>query len=336
MIIAIHKTKNGFDERWIKYCEKNHIQYKIVNCYRSDIIEQLADCDALMWHYHHGLAADAKFAKGLLFSIEQAGKKVFPNFQTAWHFDDKVGQKYLLEAVGAPLVQSDVFYSEKEALKWIENTTFPKVFKLRGGAGSYNVKLIREKRIARKYVKKAFRKGFSQYNPLSNLKERWYHYRKGHSSITYVLKGLARFFHKPPFARLVGNEKGYVYFQEFIPNNTFDIRIVVVGDKAFALKRFTREGDFRASGSGNIVYDKAQIDERCVKIAFDVSKKLTTQCLAYDFVFNKENDPQIIEISYGFAADAYDACKGYWDSELNWYSGSFNPYGWMIEELRNE
>ena len=44
-MIAIHKS-SGFAERWIAYCQQENIDYKIVNCYDSDIIEQLKDCDA--------------------------------------------------------------------------------------------------------------------------------------------------------------------------------------------------------------------------------------------------------------------------------------------------
>ena len=95
MKIAIHKS-TGFSERWLSYCRGKNIEYKIVNAYDSDIIEQLRDCDAFMWHYSHISYKDALFAKQLLFSLQQAGKKVFPNFNTAWFFDDKIGEKYLL------------------------------------------------------------------------------------------------------------------------------------------------------------------------------------------------------------------------------------------------
>ena len=44
--------------------------------------------------------------------------------------------------------------------------------------------------------------------------------------------------------------KDYVYFQKFLPNNKYDIRIVVIGDRAFGFIRYNRENDFRASGSG--------------------------------------------------------------------------------------
>lgn len=333
MKIAIHKSI-GFSKRWIEYCEKNHIDYKIVNAYDSDIIQQVADCDAFLWHHYHADYKDVLFAKQLLFSLQQAGKKVFPDFNTGWHFDDKVGQKYLLEAIGASLVPSYVFYSKKEALDWVGRVDFPKVFKLRGGAGADNVRLVHTKNEARRIVRKAFGKGFSQYSSLDNLKERWRKYRLGKTDLNDVLKGMLRVFYKPDFARMHAPEKGYAYFQDFIANNTFDIRVCVVGDKAFALKRLTRDGDFRASGSGNIVYDKSQIDERCIQVAFDVNKKLKSQSTAFDFVFGEENEPLIVEISFGYTINAYDDCEGYWTEDMQWHEGShFDICGWMVENI---
>ena len=272
-------------------------------------------------------------ARKILFALEHAGINVFPNFHTAWHFDDKVGQKYLLEAIDAPMIPSYVFYDKKEALIWAEGTTYPKVFKLKGGAGAANVKLVRSKKEATQLINKAFGKGFSQFNKLGNLKERYRKYKSGKDSLLGVAKGFGRLVIPTEFAKLQSRERGYVYFQEFVPNNNFDIRIIVIGHKAFAIKRMTRENDFRASGSGKIIFDKNQIDERCVQISFDVNNKLNCQSVAYDFVFDKSNNPLIVEISYGFAMEAYDACPGYWDSSLQWHEGKFNPQGWMVEEL---
>ena len=332
-MIAIHKS-SGFAERWIAYCEKNNIAYKLVNAYDSDIVSQVKDCNAFMWHFYHKSYKDQLFAKQLLFSLQTAGIRVFPNFNTAWHFDDKVGQKYLLEAVGAPLVPSYAFYTKHEALQWINKTDFPKVFKLRGGAGAENVKLVHSKTEARKLVKKAFGQGFKQYNATSSIKERWRKYRLGKSGFKDVLKGIIRLIFPPDYARMISPEKGYVYFQNFIPNNNSDIRVVVVGDKAFALKRLTRKGDFRASGSGNTIYRKEEIDERCVKIAFEVNEKLKAQSIAYDFVFDKENNPLIVEISFGYSAPAYDHCEGYWTVDMQWHAGeNFDFCGWMVEDL---
>ena len=130
MKIAIHHRKGSFSERWIAYCQQHGIEYKLVNVCRPDIIEQVKGYDAFMWHHHHADYRDALFAKQLIYSLETAGIRCFPNAHTTWHFDDKVGQKYLLESVGAPLVPSYVFYTKKDALEWVRHTDFPKVFKL--------------------------------------------------------------------------------------------------------------------------------------------------------------------------------------------------------------
>ena len=333
MKLAIHDSKMGFHPRWVAYCEENNISYKIVNCYISNIIQQLQDCDALLWHHGQNNSKDIIIAKQILFALEHTGFIVFPDFNTAWHFDDKVAQKYLLERINAPMVSSYAFVDKKESLKWVETTSFPKVFKLRGGAGSANVKLARTRKQAIKLVNKAFGKGFRQYDKWQNLKDRIQKYKSGKTSFFDVMKGIARLNIEPDFSKTIGSERGYVYFQDFIPNQDSDTRIIVIGNRAFALKRMVRDDDFRASGSGEFYYERELFDERCIEISFSINKKIKSQSLAVDFVFNENNDPLVIEISYGFAAAGYDQCPGFWDNNLNWHQGKFNPQAWMVEDL---
>src|SRR5690606_24051697 len=84
-------------------------------------------------------------------------------------------------------------------------------------------------------------------------------------------------------------EKGYVYLQKFLPDNNFDTRIIVAGNKAFGIRRFNRKNDFRASGSGKIDFAANQIDTHMVEIAFKVTEDLKAQCLAFDFVYEDSN-----------------------------------------------
>lgn len=331
-MIAIHNSPSGFHPRWVKYCEDNNIPYKLVECHANDIIQQLIDCNSLMWHHSQNNPKDLMAAKPILFALEQAGVKVFPEFNTNWHFDDKLGQKYLLEAISVPFVPTYVFYEKRLALEWVAKTNFPKVFKLRGGAGSANVKLAKTKNDAKILIRKAFGKGFSNYDALSSLKERWRKWSLGKASHTDVVKGIIRFVYPPPYAKASGREFGYAYFQDFIPNNDHDIRVIVIGDKAFAIKRMVRKNDFRASGSGNILYDKHHFSESDIKLAFEIHVKLRSQCTAMDFVY-QNNHPLLVEVSYGFVPEGYDLCPGYWDANLTWHEGKFNPYGWMVEEV---
>lgn len=333
MKIAIHHKLGSFSERWIDYCKENNIPFKIVNAYDYDIIKQVKDCDVFMWHHHHNDFKDSITAKRILFALEHAGVSVFPDFKTGWHFDDKVAQMYLLQAISAPLVPSFVFYNKSEALQWANTTSYPKVFKLKGGAGASNVKLVKNQSQAIKYINKAFGKGFSQFDSWQYVKDRFGKYKSGSISFVSFIKSLGRLVFKTEYSKLQSKEKGYIYFQEFIANNDSDIRVIIVDGKAFAIKRMIRDNDFRASGSGKIIYDKHQINESCIRAAFEINNKIKSQSIAFDFVFDESNNPLVVEISYGFASSAYDACPGYWDSQLNWHEGKFNPQGWMIESL---
>lgn len=333
MKIAIHPSRNSFSERWIAYCERKGIPYKLVNAYDTDIVAQLADCDCFLWHHHHANYRDALFARQLLYSLQMAGKRVFPDFRTGWHFDDKVGQKYMFEALGLPLVPSYVFYDKSSALRWIARTDFPKVFKLRGGAGASNVRLVHTKSQARRLVRRSFGRGFVSYNRWEMFGDSCKKFLQRKGSFFNVCKSLIRLFVGTTFSKMHGTERGYAYFQDFIPNNDYDIRVVVTGNKAFAIKRNVRKGDFRASGSGDIEYDRTTIDERCVKLAFEANLLIQSQSAAFDFVFNDNVQPLIVEISYGYTAKGYDKCPGYWTDDMIWHQESFVPQEWIIDNL---
>ncbi len=330
-MIAIHRSETGFHPRWVSYCKAQGIPFRQVDCYGDDLIRDLEGCRALMWHHSQGNPKDKLVAKPILFALEQAGIQVFPNFYTHWHFDDKVGQKYLLEALGAPLVPTHVFLEKNRALAWLEQAEFPLVWKLRGGAGSQHVKLIRSKAEAKRKIDQAFGWGFLNYDARANLNERWRKYRLGKISFNELLKGIARFGYPPEYARIGGRERGYVYFQDFVPGNDSDIRVIVIDGKAFAMKRLVRSGDFRASGSGAFQLEREVFDERCIRIAFEISRQLRAQCVAFDFVFSRENEPLILEISYGFTKEPYYDCPGYWTEDMKWHEGTFNAQSWMVE-----
>lgn len=336
MKIAIHHREGSFSDRWTTYCQEKGIEYKLVNAYDSDIVQQVEGCDAFMWHFHQSDYRDMQFAKALILSLEAKGIRCFPDSKTCWHFDNKVWEKYLLEAIGAPLVPSYVFYTKTEALRWARSTCFPKVFKLKGGASASNVRLAHTRKEAVKLIDQCFGRGIRHYRWKERFKESLRKYKEGKASLHELLRPFKYALKRYPtqFDHYHGREMGYAYFQDFIPNNTFDMRVWVVGDKAFGIKRPVREGDFRASGGGNRIYDYRQFDERCARIAFEVSKKLETQSLTFDFVFDPDNQPLIVEISYGTPVEGYDPCEGYWSDDLVWHAGVHPEFcGCMVEDL---
>ena len=334
MKIAIHKStrKGYFSDRWISYCKENQIPFKEVNCYDSDIVQQLSDCDALMWHFSHADIKDFLFAKQLIKSLEGKGLITLPNYSSCWHFDDKVAQKYLFDSQQIPSPKSFVFFEREKAYEWAKTTSYPKVFKLRSGASASNVYLANNISEARALIKKAFGKGFRQFNRKTGVYDAFKHFLKGSGYFKELGKSLGKLVIHSTYERYKGKERGYVYFQDFIPNNKFDTRIIVIGSKAYGMNRQVRPMDFRASGSGRFIYEPEQINKDAVRLAFKVSKELNFNVMSYDFIFKNET-PLIIEISYGFATKGSSKSLGYWDENLNWHSGKIAAEDWMVETV---
>ena len=334
-MIGIHERPGSFSDRWISYCTEKGIPFRRVDCLATDVERQCDGLDGLLWHWTHVDPASLLVARQIIASLERKGIVVFPNVNTCWHYDDKVAQKYLLEAIGAPLIPTWVFTNEADAMRWIEGATWPKVFKLRCGAGSKNVRLVRSRRQAAGLCRQAFGKGFpAAAGYLTDMQTRL---RKTKTAREFRerLARAPRTLQTVLFLqRRMPRQQGYVYFQQFLPGNTFDTRVTIIGDRAWGFIRRNRPNDFRASGSGTIISEHEKIDKRCVDIAFGVADRIGTQSLAFDFLLNAQQEPMIAEISYCFwpSADQH-ACEGQWDGQGVWHPGHVWPEEAILEDL---
>jgi len=337
MKIAIHRRNGSFSDRWIEYCENNRINFIIVNAYSNSIVQDLEGCIGFMWHWHHTDYKAHILARQLTHTLEIKGIKIFPSLDTCWHFDDKIAQKYLFESLNLPYIKTEVFYDKKDAIKWVNETTFPKVFKLKGGAGSSNVVLIKNKNDAIKKINIAFKRGFNLVERSSYFKRKLYNFKndKTWKNFLKLNKGIYKYLFPNKENYLLPVQKGYVYFQDFVDNNTYDTRTVTIGERTLGVRRYNRQNDFRASGSGKVRFTRELIDIEAVKLSFKIAKKLNSQSLACDFIY--ENDMlKIVEISYGIKAGLpSEDFMGYWDDSLNWYEGGFKVEYWMIEDFIN-
>lgn len=338
--IAIHQRVGSFSDRWIEYCDMNSISYQIVNCMDDDIIQQLENFDVLLWNWPHMSRADLLTAPYIINAAESMGLKVFPSTKTCFTFDNKIAQKFQFEAINAPLVQTSVFYDKQSALEWIGNADFPLVFKLSKGAGAMNVKLLRNKDEAIRLINKAFSQGFkpSGGHLKENLGKLKNHQTRRKFDFLGKIKRLPATLKNINYSnKMMGLEIGYVYFQKFVPDLTCDTRVVIVGDRAFAFRRDVRPDDFRASGSGFVDDDPKNIDLDFIKIGFDVARKLSLQCVAFDFVKGSDGQSLILESSYTFpAASHVKDCPGYWTSDLKWNSGHCWPQDTIIDSIMKE
>ena len=100
--------------------------------------------------------------------------------------------------------------------------------------------------------------------------------------------------YSPYYSKVLGRERGYAYFQDYVPNNNCDYRLKIIGDKCWGLRRMVRKGDFRASGSNIYDWDIKGIPIEMVKLAFDIADKLKLQCVAFDFVLDENQQALVI------------------------------------------
>lgn len=216
-------------------------------------------------------------------------------------------------------------------MQFVETAEFPLVFKLSVGAGSANILKIENKEEAIRVTESMFGEGFKPYsvNEFEKMNISGYpiSYQEVKNEINYPKNEMV-----PETKPIITQthwyyliQKNYVYFQEFLPDNKFDIRVTIIGNRAFAFIRYNRSNDFRASGSGKIVYDLNKIPLDAVETAHRISRENNFQSMAYDFLFDKTGKAVISEISYCFQNLAVFNCSGFWDRDLNWHEGHIWP-----------
>lgn len=338
MLVGIHKDRYGkfcpFLQKYEEILDYNNIEHIRLDANEPDFWEKVAKLDLFIFRWTH-IDDHHQMAKTIIPIVEkQMGIKCFPNLATCWHYDDKIREYYLLKQAGFPVVESYIFWDKKKALDWAEEVNYPVVFKLKGGASSQNVLLVKKKSIAKKLIRKMFGSGINpnKFSFSGSTKHKDFNLYK---TIHHWGGNVLRKYRGEDISPFWQKHKNYVLFQKFLPNNNYDTRITVIGNRAFGYRRFVRKNDFRASGSHNFVTSKDLIDMRCVEIGLTVSKELNFQSMTYDFLFDKNNKPQFTEISYTFVDWMVQSCPGYWDSNLNWHEGHFWPQYFQLMDTLN-
>jgi len=290
---------------WIDTLERHGVRVRLVDLLRDDGLETLHGCDGLMWHIGNR-PTDRMYGETILRVVNEVmGIPTFPPLSSLWHFDNKVRQAYLARHLGIPYPRTWVFWRYDDALKWLESATLPVVVKSATGECSRNVVLLRDHRECRRVIETAFREGI-WHRELEDV-------ARGRA-VKQILREARRFGRrvlnllrlKPPpnlkahlFAER-GPQDRYVLFQEFCPNNSYDTRVIVIGDKVFAIRRLNRPDDFRASGSGLLQDDPALIDHRFVELARESCRKLRAEVMAFDGLYDNDRRPVFGEFGYSF------------------------------------
>jgi len=283
-----------------RYLKNNNIKYEYYDIFKSNWIEEAKKYDIIMWHVN-STPAELNIAQSKIYILEHILRKFcFPSFHEIWQYENKCRASYLYKVYGIPSIPTFLTNSYEEAMAIINKLDFPVVAKVSTGASSSGVEKIINSGESKKYVKEVFSE-------------------KGRKTIY-------------PYMR----HKNYVLFQEFIDDAKYDLRIMIIGNKAFGYYRYPSKGDFRASGAGN--YEKKEIPYEAIKIAVDVKKKLNSRLMGVDLLYSERQGKYfVIETSLFNQIDTAEQLKvdgipGYYDiSNIN--DITFKPGRYWIHEL---
>ena len=201
--------------RWTKYrrfLETNGFAYDSFDIHSHDWIDRARSFDLVIGLVSNEISYLEEIRVKYHFLENYLGKACYPSAEQTLLYDNKCLEAYISDACDLPFAKTHISHSHEDALALVEGLRYPLVSKVNHSSGSMGVELVRTPQKARRIVRKAFsRNGRSIYVP-------WL------------------------------RQKNYVYFQEFIPNDGYDIRVIVVGNRAFGYYRKVLGGDFGRRG----------------------------------------------------------------------------------------
>lgn len=325
----------SWSDVWLECCEDLDVSYQLIDWRDLNAFDKLAEQDIVVWHFSHYSSDEMRFARSILAALKASGCTVFPDFGDASHFDDKVAQSYLLRGLGIATPKNYPLHSDVAVQNWILKVgKFPVVAKLRAGSGASNVQLLNSPEELLRYSRRMFGRGFSSkpgffFKLGSNVAS-----ARSSSDVIRRMKRIPEFLFSLRNARGLERERGYVYLQEFVPGVDHDLKVVVVGNRLSFIGRSVRSGDFRASGGGDLFYDRSYIDKSIIDAAFKAADLMGSDCMGFDMIVDPETGtPLILEVSYGFSHTALLDAGGHFDRNGTWHAEPLNAPREVIHRL---
>ena len=336
LLLNSNNKLNSYAEKYKDILDLNNIQYCLIDSNSPTIIEDIRACSHILFRHSQGDTDMLIYETIFHIAHNVLDVKCYPNYETYWPYENKVKEYYLLKSNGFPIIDSNPFWNYHHAFEYLRSAQYPLVAKLPKGAGSKNVVIVNSANEGEAIIKQVFRNGVkphalrSKSNLASLSKAGVMFYSR--AKLKSMLKSIGLLTDKREFPEWQ-IQKDSILFQTFMPDNKFDTRVTIIGDRALAFRRFVREDDFRASGSGSFDLSPEAIDQRCIEIAFGISKRLNFDTMAYDFIYDRDHRPVINEISYCFVDWVVEKCPGFWDDTLTWHEGHYWPQYFQVSDF---
>lgn len=295
-------------------CEELGIDHQIVDITCANWLQNVkeaTDCDGFFCPSSCISQEIKSIQDERYFFVSQVLKRpIYPNFLGLYTHESKRNMAAFLELYDYPHAKTRVFTSNKEAIEYLNQCSYPIIIKANVGAAASKVRIVRSKRQAICMAKQC-------------LPTRFKSLRAG---LEYSVKiwGL-------PFPDRHNPQKDYFLVQEFVPNILHEWRILKIGDSYFGHQKLLK-GDF-ASGSGLVGWVKPPFE--LLDLVRDICEKGNFPCMDVDVFETAEGKFYVNELqaSFGSYLDYQMMIDGkhgrfvYKNGKYTFEEGDFNVLG---------
>lgn len=263
--IGIFREFYQYHKSYIKACRDLEVSYKIINLYDVDWQEQVkkSGCDAFLIWPSIGTTVWKDMVDDRIRNLsEELKQTVFPSTKEVWLYENKNRIQDWVRANDLPQPQTLLFYELDDALKFANKCKLPVICKSNIGATAAGVHIFRDREKLKKFINKAFKRGFVPigYHPLD---KQW----------------------------------GRIYIQEFL-DDVEEWRMIRIADSYFGYRK-EKVGDFH-SGSGK--WSWLDPGEELLNFLKEVTDKGDFRSMDVDVFRDKKGNFYINELQTVFGA----------------------------------
>lgn len=237
----------------------------------------------------------------LYFTNDQC--QIIPSYEILLAHENKGFQEVVKSKLNIKDLAENYFFDLSEYKR-----SFPYVLKTVDGSGSSGVKLIKSDKDLNDAINNS--SDISLKRKTKNIIRYYQLPQENYDIYNYYYK---------PFKRFVA--------QEFVADLTCDYRILVVGDRFYAMRRDVNKGDFRASGSKNFNYHDVPLS--ALDYAKEVFDKLNNPYISMDIVVKDEKSYLIEYQGTNFGSSVLRKSDGY-------YMKNNNSWDFINEKSQHE
>jgi glutathione synthase/RimK-type ligase-like ATP-grasp enzyme len=216
------------------------------------------------------------YMNDLIHFLDNGSNWIIPSYQLLKCHENKGYQELYKKELGIDSLQCQ-YYSSSSELQ-IEKISFPVVLKTVDGSNGKGVFLIQSVAQLNKVLNKINPQSF--FTKLDLIRRKYFRRKKSYKEYPNYSNKTDYFEYK----NYIKQESPFI-LQQFIPNLTFDFRILIMYDKFFVTKRHSKKNDFRASGAKNFDFN-FEFDFGLLTYAQKIYKKFDTLFLSIDIAYD--------------------------------------------------